>query len=64
MSNAVKFVKVTMSLPQTVVTNLDRAVLEARAQGGCFVPRGEVVAAIIESVDLPRFVAKMAKEPR
>lgn len=57
-------VAMTVRLPRSTRDNLDRAILDARVQGGEFIPRGDVIAAIIESVDLPRFVAKMAKDAK
>lgn len=62
MSDAMQ--RITVHLPSNVVTDLDRAILDERSKGGEYIPRNAVITAIIESVDLPRFVAKMAKDAK
>lgn len=54
--------RVTVYMPAGMATNLDRAIIEASAATGNYVSRSDVVVAIIESVDVPKIVTKLAKD--
>ena len=51
-------------LPTGMVNAIDQACLNERKRGNSHVSRSVVIAAIIESVDLPTVVAKLAKGAR
>jgi hypothetical protein len=53
--------KIVVYAPDETANRLDRASVEARAKGGEYVSRSELVVAIIESVDVERFAVKLAK---
>lgn len=54
--------KIVVYAPDEVRDELDRAILDTRVSSGQYMSRSDVVVAIIESVDLSRFVSKMAKD--
>lgn len=62
--NDIPTMKVTVLLTGATIAALDRAGIEAREKTGAAVSRSSIIAAVIESADLPKVALAIAKGPR
>jgi len=64
MTDAADMQRITIYMRPEMILEMDRARMQARASGGYHIPRSELIIAIIESVNIPAMVAKLAKVPK
>lgn len=59
--NETPTIKVTVNMRPSHVNELDAAALAERVKTGIFIDRSALIAAIVESVDIPKIAAQVAK---